>query len=141
MNQSGQSRQNSLPSMSCITMQDSSPSAAGSSRTRSRTELDEPRALGLECGETIRAHQPGTDPDVEMHPVLDDLAFGNPLEVQPRPDTCGIDARVRGPLLFGGQRAVELVPIGEPLGRRRARRSRAPRTRSERPARVLRNRT
>ena len=113
-----QSRQNSLPSTSCITMQDSSPSPAGNSRHAGRTEFDEPCALGLEYGESFRAHQPGTDPDVEMNPILDDLGLRNPLEEQPRPDTCGIDAGERGPLLFDGQRTVEVVPISEPLGRR-----------------------
>jgi hypothetical protein len=54
-----------------------------------------------------------------MHPVLDDLAFGNPLEEQPRSDTRGIDASERGPLLFGRHCALEVIPIGELLGRRR----------------------
>jgi hypothetical protein len=56
-----QSRQNSLPSMSCITRHDSSSPSAGSSRT-------------------LSTHEPGADPHVKMQPILDDLAFGNALE-------------------------------------------------------------
>jgi hypothetical protein len=52
-----------------------------------------------------------------MNPVLDGLGFWNPLEEQPRSDACGIDAGVRGPLLFGWQCAVEGVPVGEAVGR------------------------
>ena len=66
--------------MSCITMQDSISVGGGQESYADRTEFDEPCALCLECGEAFRAHQPGTDPDVEMDPILDDLAFGNPLK-------------------------------------------------------------
>ncbi len=51
-----QSRQNSLPSMSCITRH----------------------------GQALFTHEPGADPRVKMQPILDDLAFGNALEEQSR---------------------------------------------------------
>lgn len=49
-----------------------------------RAERDQPCALGLERGEALFTHEPGADPHVKMQPILDDLAFGNALEVQPR---------------------------------------------------------
>src|SRR5579871_2513911 len=42
-----------------------------------RAEREQPGALGLQRGQALFAHQPGPHPDVEVHPVLDDLPFGN----------------------------------------------------------------
>ncbi len=44
-------------------------------------------AFGLKRGQALLAHEPGADPYVEMHSVLDDLAFGNALEEQSRAHT------------------------------------------------------
>ena len=49
-----------------------------------RAERDQSCAFGLECGEPLFTHEPGADPHIEMHPILDDLAFGNSLEEQAR---------------------------------------------------------
>jgi hypothetical protein len=49
-----------------------------------RPERDQSCALGLKCGQALFTYEPGTDPHVKMQPVLDDLAFGNALEEQPR---------------------------------------------------------
>jgi hypothetical protein len=47
-----------------------------------RAELDQSRAFGLERGHALVAHEPGAGSHVEVHPVLDDPAFGNLLEEQ-----------------------------------------------------------
>ena len=60
-----------------------------------RAERDQSCAFGLKCTKTLFTHEPGADPHVEMQPVLDDLAFGNALEEQPRAQTRGIDAGER----------------------------------------------
>ncbi len=52
-----------------------------------RAERDQPCALGLEHGQALFAHEPRTDPYIEMNPILDDLAFGNALEEQSRAHT------------------------------------------------------
>ena len=49
-----------------------------------RAERDQSCAFGLERGQALFTHEPGADPHVKMHPVLDDLAFGNALEEQSR---------------------------------------------------------
>jgi Tol biopolymer transport system component len=49
-----------------------------------RAERDQSCAFGLECGEALITHKPGADADVQMQPVLDDLAFRNALEEQSR---------------------------------------------------------
>lgn len=49
-----------------------------------RAERDQTCALGLQCGEALFTHEPGADPHVKMHPVLDNFAFGNALEVHSR---------------------------------------------------------
>src|SRR6516165_9814033 len=54
-----------------------------------------------------------------MQPVLDDLAFGNALEEQPRARTGGINAGERRTLMLRGQRAIEIVPASKPLRWRR----------------------
>jgi hypothetical protein len=50
-------------------------------------ERDQSCALCFECGEALFAHESGADPHVEVHPVLDSLAFGDTLEVQSRAHT------------------------------------------------------
>jgi hypothetical protein len=62
-----------------------------------RAERDSAGALGLEHGQALLAHEPGADPHVEVHPVLDDLALGDALEEQPRAHTRGIGAGERRP--------------------------------------------
>ena len=52
-----------------------------------RAERDQSCALGLKRGEALFTHEPGADPHVKMQPILDDLAFGNALEVHPRAHT------------------------------------------------------
>jgi len=52
-----------------------------------RAERDQSCAFGLERGQALFTDEPGADPDVKMHPVLDDLAFGDALEVQSRAHT------------------------------------------------------
>ena len=52
-----------------------------------RAERDQPCAFGLKDGQALFTHQPGADPHVKMHPVLDDLAFGNALKEQSRTRT------------------------------------------------------
>src|SRR4051794_20697116 len=84
-----------------------------------RTERDQPFGLGPEGGQPLVSDQPGAGPYVEVHPVLDDLALRHPLEVQPRALPRRIDTGVRRTLLLDRQRAVELVPAGETLRRRR----------------------
>src|SRR5262249_42567801 len=54
-----------------------------------------------------------------MHPILDDLAFGNTLEVQSRAHAVRINAGERCTLLLGRQRAIEIVPSSKPLRWRR----------------------
>src|SRR5579862_2609046 len=83
-----------------------------------RAERGQPRAFGLQHGQALSTHEPGADPHVKVHPVLDDLAFGNALEEQPRAYPGGINAGEPGTLLLRGQRAIDLVPRGEPLRRR-----------------------
>ena len=79
----GQSRQNSLPSTSCMTMHDSSsrrpPGVARASRRGGAAVRTRP-----EGGQALVTHEPGPDPHVEVHPVLDDLALGDALEEQAR---------------------------------------------------------
>src|SRR5580698_3726114 len=70
-----------------------------------RAERDQPGAFGLKRGEALFAHEPGADPYVEVHPVLDDLAFWNALEVQSRAHAGGVGAREPGTALLGRQRA------------------------------------
>jgi hypothetical protein len=70
-----QSRQNSLPSMSCITMHDSLSSSAGSSRTRTAPSATS-RTHSASSAARRFTHEPGADPHVKMQPILDDLAFG-----------------------------------------------------------------
>ena len=82
-----------------------------------RADLEKPRVFVLKCGKSLRAHQPGADPDVQMHAVLDGLALGNPQEEQSRTDARRIDARERGPSSVRRQRAVEVAPRSEPSGR------------------------
>src|SRR5262249_46532596 len=72
-----QSRQNSLPSMSCITRHDSLSPSAGSSRTAYRAERDQSCAFGLKCGHAFFTHEPGADAHVKMQPILDDLVSGS----------------------------------------------------------------
>jgi hypothetical protein len=79
-----------------------------------RSERDQSRALGLEGGQALLAHEPGADPHVQVQPVLDDLALGDALEEQSRARTGGVDARERGPLTVRRERAIELLPRGEP---------------------------
>ena len=70
--------------MSCIRMHDSL-YVIGVQRSHvCRAERDQPCALGFERGEALFTHEPGADSHVEMHPILDDLAFGDALEVQAR---------------------------------------------------------
>ncbi|KOV60729.1 hypothetical protein ADK64_29730 [Streptomyces sp. MMG1121] len=52
-----------------------------------RAEGDKSCALGLERGEALFTHEPGADPHVKMHPILDDLAFGNALKEKSRAHT------------------------------------------------------
>ena len=73
--------------MSCITRHDSSSPSARQESHAHRAQRDQSCALCLECGQALFAHEPGADPHVEMQPVLDDLAFGNALEVQARAHT------------------------------------------------------
>src|SRR5688572_29687006 len=54
-----------------------------------------------------------------MHPVLDDLALGNALEEQSRAHSGGIDARGPRTPLLRRQLAIDIVPSGETLRRRR----------------------
>ena len=60
-----------------------------------RAQLQQSCTFGLECGQALFTHEPGADPHVKMQPVLDELAFGNALEEQPRTRTCGINAGER----------------------------------------------
>src|SRR5688572_18460669 len=55
-------------------------------------ECNQALAFGLKCSQTLFTHEPLADTHVEMYPVLDDLAFGNPLEEQSRAHACWIDA-------------------------------------------------
>jgi hypothetical protein len=82
-------------------------------------ERDQACAFGLESGQALVTYEPGADPYVEVHPVLDDLAFGNALEEQARAGSCGIDAGERRALLLRRQRVIEVLPAGEPLRWRR----------------------
>src|SRR5689334_23143754 len=52
-----------------------------------RAERDQSCGFGLKCGQALFTHEPGADPHVKMHPILDDLALGNALEEQPRAHT------------------------------------------------------
>ena len=52
-----------------------------------RAERDQTCAFSLERGQTLFTHKPGADPHIKMHPILDDLAFGNTLEEQSRAHT------------------------------------------------------
>src|SRR5215475_10466816 len=54
-----------------------------------------------------------------MQPILDDLAFGNALEEQSRAYTRGINACEPCTLILRRQRAIEIVPSGEPFRWRR----------------------
>ena len=54
-----------------------------------RAERQQSCAFGLECGQAFVAYEPGPDADVEVHPILDDLAFRDVLEEEcrgPAPD-------------------------------------------------------
>ena len=98
------SRQNSLPSTSCnAARRDSFSSSASSSCAARGAERQQARALGLERGQALRAHEPGADPPhVEVHAVLDDLALGNacwkmrPARARPR----GVEAGEGRPLVL-----------------------------------------
>jgi hypothetical protein len=52
-----------------------------------RAERDQSCALGFERGEALFTHEPGADPHVEVHAILDDLAFGDALKEQSRANT------------------------------------------------------
>jgi len=52
-----------------------------------RAKRDQSCAFGLKGGQTLFPDEPGADPHVKMHPILDDLAFGNALEEQSRAHT------------------------------------------------------
>ncbi len=65
--------------MSSIGMHDSFSSSA-----YSVCELDQSCALCFKRGEALVPHKPGADPDVEKHPILNNLALGDALEVQAR---------------------------------------------------------
>ena len=65
-----------------------------------RAERDQSCALGLEGGEALVTHQPGADPHVKMHPVLDHLAFRNALEIQPRARTSWVNTGERRTLML-----------------------------------------
>src|SRR5690606_6260649 len=71
-------------------------------------ERDQARALGLERGQQLLAQEPGADPHVEVHPVLDDLALRDALEEQPRPHARRVRAREPRSPVLGGPGAVEL---------------------------------
>jgi hypothetical protein len=60
--------------------------ARGHQSDADRSEFDQACAFGFERFEAFGPDQPGTDPDVDVHPVVDDLALGDPLEIQPGPD-------------------------------------------------------
>ncbi|KOU66843.1 hypothetical protein ADK57_17895 [Streptomyces sp. MMG1533] len=49
-----------------------------------RAERDQSCALGFERGEALFTHEPSADSHIKMHPILDDLAFGDALEEQSR---------------------------------------------------------
>ncbi len=49
-----------------------------------RAEWDQPCAFGLKGCQALCTHEPDADAHVKVQPILDDLAFGNALEVQPR---------------------------------------------------------
>ena len=42
------------------------------------------RQFGLECGHPLFANEPSSRAHVKMHPVLDYLALGHPLEEKSR---------------------------------------------------------
>jgi hypothetical protein len=42
------------------------------------------RACSLEHGHAVVTHESGANADVKVHPILDNLAFGNALEEQSR---------------------------------------------------------
>ena len=52
-----------------------------------RAERDQSCAFGLKRGQALFAHEPGADPHVKMHPILDDLAFGDALKEESRAHT------------------------------------------------------
>ncbi len=57
-----------------------------------RAEGDQPCAFGFQGGEALRAHEAGSDPYVEVQPVLGGLALGDVPEVRPGAHTVGIFA-------------------------------------------------
>src|SRR6476661_9614304 len=84
-----------------------------------RAERDESCALGLERGQALLAHEAGAHPDVEMHPVLDDLALGDALEEESGTHPGGVDAGEGRALALRRLLSIELLPRGIPLRRRR----------------------
>ncbi len=101
-----------------------------------RAEREQTCALGLQCGETFRTDEPGADPYVEMHPVLGNLALGDALEEQPRSLPVGISAGEPCIPILGRLGTVELVPAWRSPPVAAARRTPAPRTRTEQRAQV-----
>ncbi len=98
----GQSRQNSLLSTSCITMETLPPPpvrAAGRAPAWPRSSTR--RAHSASSGEAISAFQSGSDPDIEMHPVLDGLASGTRWK-NSCPDPSG-STQANAILLVGGE--------------------------------------
>jgi len=61
-------------------------------------EADQAIRLSLENRQPLLAHETRPGPYVDVHPVLDDLGLGDPLEVQPRTDPGRIEARA-GPVI------------------------------------------
>jgi hypothetical protein len=55
------------------------------------TQRDQACALGLKRGQALLTYKPGADPHIKVHPILDDLPFGNALKKQARAHTRGID--------------------------------------------------
>jgi hypothetical protein len=129
-----QSKQNSLPSGSCMTMK---PWLMGGSGSKRRTR-DAPRAVSRShsasrAGHPLLTLEPRRGPDVEMEPVLGDLALGHLLEPQARSDAVGsteAEALLRS---SRGRRSGRAPPPrwrSRAVGRRSG--SRAPRSRTRR---------
>ena len=49
-----------------------------------RAERAQSCAFGLKSGQALCTHEPGADPHAKMHPIFDDLAFGDALKEQSR---------------------------------------------------------
>ncbi len=135
-----QSRQNSLPSTSCMTMQDSFSSSATSTRTHVAPSATSRSRSASKRGEALRPHQPGADAHVEVHAVLDELALGDALEVQARPDPVGSLHADQASRSTAGSAASASSQVANPSGATRGR-SPAPRTRTGRRAVAARSRT